>query len=286
MTTAYAIAPWELARSWLLSPATDSNTLTRASMSSADIVVIDLEDGIPESRKKIARDIAGSWLETGRAWVRVNSRSTEFWGPDLAGLKHAPGLEGIMLAKTESSSQVTDTIAALGHELPIIALIESARGIAYAPEIAETRGVVRIAFGSGDFRRDTGSGDSAVALAFARSQLVVASRVAGIAAPIDGPCVSDDHGRLREAARLTAEMGMTGKLCLHDRQAEVANRTLSPDAAEVAWAAAVVARLGADGRGIQDGNDRPTLARARRILDIDRALEHRGWKHQYIDSTG
>ncbi|WP_280415680.1 HpcH/HpaI aldolase/citrate lyase family protein [Nocardia carnea] len=285
MTTTYAVAPWALARSWLLIPATDPKALTRASASAADIVVIDIEDGIPEGRKKMAREVAGSWLENGRAWVRVNSRSTEFWEQDLAGLQRAPGLEGVMLAKTESAGQITDTVAALGRELPVIALVESARGLAYAPEIAETHGVVRIAFGSGDFRRDTGSGDSAIALAFARSQLVVASRVAGIAAPIDGPCISDDHGQLQVAARLTADMGMTGKLCLHERQAEVANRTLSPDADEVAWATAVVAELGADGSGIQDGSDRPALARAHRILEVDHALEYLGWKHQYIDPT-
>ena len=71
----------------------------------------------------------------------------------------------------------------LDGALPIVALVESARGVEAALEIAETPGVVRLAFGSGDFRRDTGAADDPLALLFARSRLVTASRAAGAARP-------------------------------------------------------------------------------------------------------
>ena len=63
-------------------------------------------------------------------------------------------------------------------------------GLEAAPEIARADGVFRLAFGSGDFRRDTGMSDDPMAMAYPRSRLVVASRAARLAGPIDGPTIS------------------------------------------------------------------------------------------------
>ena len=53
--------------------------------------------------------------------------------------------------------------------------------------IASARGAFRLAFGSGDYRRDTGSSATPMALAYVRSQLVIASTLGGLPGPIDGP---------------------------------------------------------------------------------------------------
>lgn len=178
-----------------------------------------------------------------------------------------------MLAKSESPDEVAATADALGGAVPLIALVESARGIARAAEIAASPHVVRLAFGRGDFRRDTGIADTPLALAHARSQLVIASRLADIAAPIDGPCLSTDPTRILADAAITAEMGMTGKLCLRPEQASITNDALSPTDDEVTWAEQVVARLGASGSGIENGSDLPALQRARNLLSLRAQLD-------------
>ena len=89
-------------------------------------------------------------------------------------------------------------------------------------------GVVRLAFGSGDFRRDTGAADDPLALLFARSRLVTASRAAGLPGPIDGPTVSRDAAVLAEASRHAASVGMTGRLCLREEQVVGGERRPQP----------------------------------------------------------
>lgn len=60
---------------------------------------------------------------------------------------------------------------------------------------------------------------------------------------------------------------MTGKLCLHPDQTEQINAALSPSTDEVAWAHAVITRLGEDGAHVQQSSDRPMLKRALHILE-------------------
>lgn len=262
-----------LARSWLLVPATTRAALEAAEDSDVDAIIVDLEDGVPAGDKTAARAVAADWLQEHNGWVRINDVTTNHWLDDIHALRSAPGLLGVMLAKTESAHQVVDTTAQLPRGTAIIPLVESAAGMLAAESIAYPSGVLRMAFGVGDFRRDTGIGAGAMALAYARSHLVVASRAAGIAAPIDGPALHADPDVgpdgaeiLRAATAVTADMGMTGKLCLQANQAAVINAVLSPGVHDLRWALAVVDRLGEDGSRVTDGSDLPQLARAKLLL--------------------
>lgn len=256
-----------LARSWLLAPALTAEGLDTAAASAVDAVILDLEDGVPAAEKSDARAVAVDWLQDNQGWVRINDVSTVHWLEDVRALNSAPGLLGVMLAKSESAHQIADTAAQLPRGTAMIALVESALGMESASSIAAAAGVLRIAFGVGDFRRDTGIGDSPMALAYARSHLVLASRTAGIAAPIDGPTLTTDDDVLRAGTSVTAEMGMTGKLCLHTDQAAVINSQLSPSVADLRWARATVDRLGEDGSRVTDGSELPQLARAKLLLE-------------------
>lgn len=210
-----------------------------------------------------ARRSVAEWLSgDGAAWVRINAATTEDWSADVDTLRGLPGLQGVMLAKSESGQQVRDTSVRLGAAVPVLALVESARGIEFAYDIASEPATLRLAFGSGDFRRDTGAGAEPDALAYARGRLVVASAAAGIAAPIDGPTLADDRDTRVEALAVTRSMGMSGKLCMHAAHTGDVNRELSPSAEDAAWADEVIDRLGADGSGVRSGSDRPQLARA------------------------
>ena len=210
-----AALPAKLSRSWLLASAADEANFAPALASEADSVVFDMEDAVPAGGKAEARERVVEALSTGMtAWVRVNGIETEYWADDLAALSKAPGLRGVMLAMTEKPEQVTHTAMRLQAGTPVLALVESALGIENATAIASAPGTFRLAFGVGDFRRDTGASDDPMALAYARSKLVVASRVGQLPGPIDGPTVGALGDKLLDACKVTQSMGMTGKLCL------------------------------------------------------------------------
>ncbi|ABG99834.1 probable citrate lyase beta subunit (plasmid) [Rhodococcus jostii RHA1] len=262
-----------VARSWLLVPAATSAAVAAADTSTADIVVLDLEDGVRESDKDTARAIARARLQDGhRDWVRINDTTTPHWERDLEALTGLDTLAGVMLAKTESAEQVAATTARLGERIPIVAMIESAAGLEDARGIAHSPATLRLAFGSGDFRRDTGAGDDPVALAYARSRMVVVSRAARVDAPIDGPTHPGPDGDLRSGIAVGATAGMTGKLCLRAAHTDIINTALAPSPTDITLAEEVISRLGEDGAHIEDGSDRPKLERALRTRYLARTF--------------
>ncbi|MFE6734795.1 HpcH/HpaI aldolase/citrate lyase family protein [Microbacterium sp. NPDC057650] len=272
-TTTREIAP-ELARSWLLVAATRPETFDDAAASHADAVVLDIEDAVDASHKDEAREDVIQWLNTegNSAWVRINDATSDHWSADLEGLRSAAGLKGVMLAKTEFGSQVEDTFNRLGARVPVVALVESAIGIENATEIARAKGAFRLAFGSGDFRRDTGMSADREAMAYPRARLVISSRAGGLPGPIDGPTVGSSHPILREQSAITVSMGMTGKLCLQTDQTPVVNEVISPTRTDVEWAYEFLEDFDARGRIVRDGSDLPRLGRARKIMQLAEAF--------------
>ncbi len=261
------------ARSWLLVPGSKPELFTPALESDVDAVILDIEDAVSPAGKPAAREAVVAWLRGGRrAWVRINDATTPFWADDLDALRGIDTLEGVMLAKTESGSQVEATAARLGDGIRVVALVESAMGLEAAPEIARADATFRLAFGSGDFRRDTGMSDEPMAMAYPRARLVVASRAARLPGPIDGPTLTVNDEHLARDSRLTVSMGMTGRLCMHAGQAPVVNRELAPSPDDVIWARDTIAALGVDGEHVRDGSDLPRLARAKKITDQARAF--------------
>ena len=265
--------PAEISRSWLLVSGTRSEQFDSAARSRADQIVLDIEDAVDPKLKPVARDEVVEWLNGGgRGWVRINDRSTKFWSDDVDALVGNGGLVGVMLAKTESPSDVTETFDRLGGHTPVLALIESALGIEEATQIARARGTFRLAFGSGDYRRDTGTSADNLAMAYPRSRLVVASRIGNLPGPIDGPTVGSSHPVLREQSQMTVALGLTGKLCLDADQIPVINEVISPTQSDVAWARDFLADFEARGRVIRDGSDLPRLGRAQKIDKLARAF--------------
>ena len=263
----------EIARSWLLVAATRPATFTAAMHSRADQIVLDIEDAVDPAHKPKARADVIEWLAGGgKAWVRINDRTTSFWSDDVDELKNVPGLAGVMLAKTEAAADVTETFDRLGGTTPVLALIESALGIEEAVSIARARGAFRLAFGSGDYRRDTGTSADDIAMAYPRSRLVVASRIGNLPGPIDGPTVSSSHPVLREKSEHAVALGLTGKLCLEIDQLPVINEAISPTQSDATWARDFLADFEARGRVIRDGSDLPRLGRAQKIDKLARAF--------------
>ena len=218
-----AALPAKLSRSWLLVNAAKEEIFTPAQTSEADSVIFDLEASVSDDKKLEARDNVVRALENGMsAWVRINKMESEFWDDDLAAVAMLPGLRGVMLPETERPEQVSYTAMRAKAGLPVLALLESARGVENATRIAEAPGTFRLAFGTNDFRKDTGFSGDPMALAYARSRLTIASRMGGLPGPIDGPSPADaDDDKVWADAEVTHMMGMTGKLVLTVDQVKI-----------------------------------------------------------------
>lgn len=264
-----ASLPAKLSRSWLLVNAAKEEDFAPALASEADSVIFDLEASVPQDKKEQARDAVVSALNGGMtAWVRISPAHTENWEADVAALVKTKGLRGVMLAETERPDQVTYTAMRLQAGTPVIALVESALGIENATAIASAPGTFRLAFGTNDFRKDVGVSADPMALAYARSRLVIASRVGGLPGAIDGPAEASAAGdAVTESCEVTASMGMTGKLSLNRAQVELVNQGLSPSADELNWARELI-DAHQKGASIGDGSYLPRLARAQKIASL------------------
>lgn len=260
------------ARSWQLVSALNVDDFDRAQLGRADQIILDVEDAVDPSHKAAARQNVLAWLSSGgSAWVRINDVTTSAWQADLDAFAGASGLKGVVLAKTESPDSVTATHHGLSG-LPVLPLVESAVGIESAPMIAQAEGAYRLAFGSGDYRKDTGAENDRLAMAYPRSRLVVASRIGSLPGPIDGPTPFSTHAILREQTSDGVTLGMSGKLCLDHEQPVIINEVMAPSPADVAWATQFLEDFEANGRVIRDGSDKPRLGRAERVCERARVF--------------
>ena len=258
-------------RSYLFVPADRPERYAKALAAGADAVIVDLEDAVGPDAKDRARERLERWLaeDDGQAGVvvRVNAADTAWFEADLRACR-SPRVGAVLLPKAE---RVADLERAGEGGRPVLALIESAAGIDAAREIARAPGVERLVFGSIDFQADLGiSGEGEELLAF-RSQLVLASRLGGLAAPVDGVSTAiDDEVQLEADARRARRLGFGAKLCIHPKQAAVVNRSFTPGADEIAWAHRVLdAYAAAGGAAVAvDGKmiDKPVVLRAQSLL--------------------
>ncbi len=256
-------------RSLLFVPADRPDRFDKACASGADAVIIDLEDAVAPQNKAAARASLADWLTPAReVLVRVNAPGSQWFADDMA-LTRLPGVQGVVLPKAERAEDVAAVVQACSAG--VLPLIETARGVREAEAIASVPGVRRLLFGSIDLQLDLGIQGDGDELLFFRSQLVLVSRLAGIAAPIDGvSTVIDDLPRLRSDAQRARSLGFGGKLCIHPRQVQTVNQAFLPGADELMWARRVLTAAAASrGAAVQlDGQmiDRPVVLRAEAIV--------------------
>jgi len=288
-------------RSFLFAPGNHARKVTKVFDCGADNVILDLEDAVAKAEKAATRALVVEALKRARqsdakrggAYVRVNGFHTEFCYGDAVAVV-GPGLDGVILPMVESREQIVAfdwLVGALEHErglppggIDIIPIIETAKGIANARAIAAagTR-VKRMAFGAGDYTLDVNMewtlGESE--LEHARAEMVVASRAAGLEAPIDTVWVhiKDLEGLARSAKR-ARQLGFQGKMCIYPPQVERVNAAFTPTETEIDFARRVVAAFEKAERegslSIQlDGFfiDYPIVYKAQRTLDLVRATE-------------
>lgn len=262
----------ETAVTVLFVPGDRPDRYAKAVGSGADAVIIDLEDAVAPEAKESARAAVASALSQGdlRALVRINP-SGSTWAADdvaaLAGLGDDHGLSGVMVPKSGEPEFLAEVAADLA--CPVVALVESALGVARVGDLAGVPGVVRLAFGALDFAFDVGSDVDAVTGQVARAEVVIASRAAGLPAPLESPSTDlRDLDRIEATSRAARVLGFGGRLCIHPAQLAPVRAGFAPTASEVEWARGIVVA----GEGVERVGDqmvdRPVLERARRILRL------------------
>lgn len=259
------------AQSYLFVPGNRPERFASALASGADAVIIDLEDAVEPAAKVDARETVKTWASRDRpVLVRINGRGTPWFEQD-AKLAALDGIAGVVIPKTEGLDDIVDVVSAAKRKVPVFPLIETARGMWSAMDIAKAPYVKRLMFGTLDFIAEMGTDDDHEALNPYRTQLALISRVAGIEQPVEGvtPDIHDTD-RLVADTRNGKRHGFGAKLCIHPRQIAAVHACYSPSARDVEWAMRVVDAVSrADGAATTvDGKmvDRPVVLRAQQVL--------------------
>jgi citrate lyase subunit beta / citryl-CoA lyase len=265
--TMQSLAP----RSYLFVPGNRPDRYAKAIAAGADAVIIDLEDAVPPNDKPSARAALAAWLSPQHpALIRVNGAESQWFRDDLA-LCKTSGIAGVLLPKAENVEDLRAIAEHSNAATPILALIETARGLWNAQALAQAPKVQRFVFGSIDFQLDLGIQGEEEELLYFRSQLVLVSRIAGLQAPVDGVTTAiDDAERVRADTLRARRLGFGAKLCIHPRQVNIVNECFEATLEEENWAKRIVAAAEAvHGAAVSvDGKmvDRPVIARAEAIL--------------------
>jgi citrate lyase subunit beta/citryl-CoA lyase len=262
-------------RSFLFAPGHNAKLLERVFTAGADAVMLDLEDAVPADAKQRARAMVAEVLVQQPAWVRVNAARTPLGEADLAAV--AERAYGIRIPKAESAADIR-WVAQRAPGKPLICAIESACGVLAAAEIAAVPGVRQLAMGGVDLARDLNAACGNLQTLYLRSHLVVVSRAAGLAPPIDSVYARlDDELGLREQAGFARSLGFFGKSAIHPSQLPVIHDVFTPTEEELGWARQVLeAFQAAGGAALQlpsgEFVDVPVAHRARRVLELSVAL--------------
>ncbi|GAC51092.1 HpcH/HpaI aldolase/citrate lyase family protein [Gordonia aichiensis] len=284
-------------RSFLFVPGDSEKKLGKIADSTADAVILDLEDSVSSSRKGIARALVSEFMADGeperggpQLWVRMNPLDGEHALPDLASIvPSAPA--GVMIPKVDGPGDVRRVDhylealeAANGMEAGTIRVLPVATETARAPfrlgDFASS-GITRLyglTWGAEDLSAALGAstnrapdGQWANTYQLVRSLMLMGAHAAGIEAVetlhVD---IRDDVGLAETSRRARAE-GFSGRIAIHPAQVDTINSAFTPTSDEIDFAKRVVEAFAADvGTVALDGKmlDLPHLKQAQRVLAL------------------
>ncbi|MEO1694041.1 MAG: CoA ester lyase [Pseudomonadota bacterium] len=303
----------QLNRTFLFAPANHERRSEKVFTVGADAAILDLEDAVANAEKAAARTSAADALRhratlgsgtavspRTRAYVRVNALDTGLTFDDLDAVIVA-GLDGIVLPKVNrpADAQMVDWVmtsleARRGLTpgmIDLMPLIETAAGLGAVRDIANcgVGRMKRLSFGAGDYTRDLGMEWSRAEgeLLPARSEMVLAARMAGLEPPIDTVFIHiNDADGFAASATCSRDLGFQGRLCIHPDQVAATHTVFTPDVETAAWAARIIEAFDeAERAGLAsiqvDGYfvDYPIVEKARRIVQLADAARVTGADH-------
>lgn len=258
----------DLGPALLFVPGDRPERLSKA-LARADAAIVDLEDAVAAHAKTVAREaLIAADPDPDRVIVRVNGPQTPAFALDLAALAQTR-VRTVMVAKAEDPA----SLAPLGG-YDVIALCETARGVAAAERLAALPQVVALMWGAEDLVASLGGTSSRFdhggyrdVARLARARVLLAAGAFGKRA-IDAVHVQiDDLEGLESEARDAAASGFVATACIHPGQVPTIRAAYAPTGEQARWARAVLASAeeGAfrfEGRMI----DEPILRHARSLV--------------------
>jgi citrate lyase subunit beta/citryl-CoA lyase len=278
-------------RSVLFTPGDRPEMLRKAPDAGADVIVFDLEDAVAPERKPEARETVHDVLADDdfdpdcEVCLRVNPTGIAADDDLRAVADAAANLDSVMLPKTASADDVRTLTRLLGEhdsDLPVLALVETARGVLNAADIAAAAGTDALVFGAEDLSADVGATRTAggTEVLYAREHVVLAASAADVDAIDTVYTDIEDVDGLREETEFAIELGYDGKMAIHPAQVDPINEAFTPAPERVEWAERVLEakrEADAEGRGVfrVDGEmvDAPLVEQARRVMAYARAAE-------------
>ncbi|HCE75513.1 MAG TPA: CoA ester lyase [Dehalococcoidia bacterium] len=284
-------------RSLLFVPGNQPNMLAKAATFTPDAFVPDMEDSVAWDDKSQARQVVADHLEmlgnTGiKVIPRINSLDTGLCEKDLSAII-GPQIYGVSVGKINSAQDVSLISKCIAHleserkitkgSIKLVLWIETAAGLLNAYDILSSDDrIIAAAFGAEDFTNDMEikRNEDDREILFARSQVAIAARAAGVLA-LDTPFFGfKDPDRLKINSELSKSIGFKGKFAIHPLQVEIINKCFSPTKKEIDHALEVIRvfeEAAAKGRGSTslEGQvvDVPVVKRAEALIDQAKQMD-------------
>ncbi len=252
-------------RSAMYTPGANVRALEKGKEVPADILILDLEDGVAPDAKDRARSNILQALEAGgyglrEVGVRINGVGTEEHEQDIKAIATS-GADMIVVPKVDSPKTVAgvaELMASAGapEDMQIWCMVETAQGVLNANEIAAAHSRVgALLIGSADLTKDLRAQHTSDRQPLQTSiQLCILAARANNLTILDSPFfdLSDDEGFL-ESCRQGRAMGFDGKTLLHPKTVAGANSVYGPSTEEIDWAHKITAAHEAalaEGKGV------------------------------------
>jgi (3S)-malyl-CoA thioesterase len=227
-------------RTLLFLPASNPRAIEKAMTLAADMVILDLEDSVPDADKPAAREAAVAATRQGFGGrpvaIRASPTGTRHYGEDVVAIRRSAA-DYIVLAKAESAKEVHDAGWLMGK--PVLAMVETPQAVIDAAAIA--KGSHGLIAGTNDLAASLALPPGRGGLVYALQRIVLAARAAGVPA-FDGVYngLEADEGLAAECEEGRA-WGFDGKSVIHPNQIDTANRIFTPSQAELDAARRLIA---------------------------------------------
>ena len=269
-------------RSFIFTPGLKPEMFPKAIASGADMVCIELEDGIAikdkdEARKNTIDALKNLEVKNGvELVVRVNCQRTKFGLLDLeAFISSKLPIKALMLPKVKTPEEITfidNLLTDCGLDTDLHVIMETNQALENIYDIAHSsKRIVALYFGGVDMAAELRVPNSYENLVYARSKLVHAGASVGVDV-IDVPYLDlEDMNGMKKEAELVRNLGFTGKGSIHPKQINILNKVFTPSEEEITKAKKIIDRFNASDTGLVviDGKliEKPVLREMqRRIL--------------------
>ena len=270
-------------RSFIFTPGLRPDMFPKALASGADMVCVELEDGIAPKDKAEARQKAMALFEAPQAndgverIVRINSMRERFGIEDVnAVLANKTPPPALMMPKvrTPDADVMRDQLlpdASPATRLPVSNATTD--GLEAAFEIAKCSSRIdAMFFGGVDMAAELRCKNTFESMIYARSRVVHASAAAGLDV-IDVPFLDlDDPEGMRVEAEKVRDLGFSGKGSIHPKQIAALNEVFTPTQVQIARARRIISEFEKADTGlvIIDGKliEKPALRDMYRIVAI------------------